>query len=153
MNIALIILMIIVGVILLLLEVFVLPGFIAGIIGFALIGVGVWQAFVLSTGTGFLVLVCTLVASILIIFIAMKSKTWNKVALHDEIDGKTNVIDIDKIQIGDKGIAVSRLAPMGKAFINEQYYEVSTLGEFVDHQQQIEVIRIDGNKIIVKQIN
>ncbi|MDR2083938.1 MAG: hypothetical protein LBP67_02970 [Bacteroidales bacterium] len=153
MSIALIILLIVVGMILLLLEVLVLPGFIAGIIGLGLIGVAIWQGFVISTATGFIVLICTLLVSIAIIFIAMKSKTWNKVALHSEIKSKANVIDLDEIKVGDKGNSVSRLAPMGKAFINEKYYEVGTLGEFVDHQKPIEVIKIDGNKIIVKQIN
>jgi len=154
MNLALIILLIVVGLVLLILEVLVLPGAVAGIIGIALIAVSVWQAFMISTSMGFIILISTLLLSIIVVILAMKSKTWNKVTLHDEIDGKMNVIGEDEIKVGDQGTSVSRLAPMGKAFFNGKYFEVSTLGEFVDHQQTLEVIRIvDGNKIIVKQIN
>lgn len=145
--------MILVGVILLLLEVLVLPSGIAGVVGLAMIGVAIWQSFVLSTTTGIVVSVVTLVVSILSVVITMKSKTWNRAALHNEIDGKANDVNISKLSIGEKGKAVSRLAPMGKAMLGDEYYEVATLGEFVDHNSDIEIIKIDGNKIIVKQIN
>ena len=153
MTISIVILLIIVGIILLLLEVLVLPGGITGIIGLLVIAFAIWQAFVMSTTTGVIVLVATLVVSVTMAAIALKYKTWSKISLNTEIDGKTNVVLDTDIKIGDKGVAVSRLAPMGKAQFNGKYFEVATLGEFVDHTTEIEVIKIDGNKIIVKQIN
>jgi uncharacterized protein with WD repeat len=41
---------------------------------------------------------------------------------------------------------------MGKAEFNNEFYEVSTLSEFVDQDKKIEIIRISGNKIFIKTI-
>jgi membrane-bound ClpP family serine protease len=62
-----------------------------------------------------------------------------------------NTLD-DILSPGDRGKSISRLAPMGKALINNEYYEVSTNGEFVDENQPIEVIKIEGSRVLVKKI-
>jgi membrane-bound ClpP family serine protease len=41
---------------------------------------------------------------------------------------------------------------MGKAKIKNNYFEVSSLGEFIDNGEEIEIINIENNKIYVKQI-
>jgi membrane-bound ClpP family serine protease len=72
--------------------------------------------------------------------------------LHTEVDGKANLIDRNTVNPGDVGKTVSRLIPMGKALINNEYYEVSTFGEVIDPGQEIEVVKIENNKIFVKLI-
>jgi membrane-bound ClpP family serine protease len=42
---------------------------------------------------------------------------------------------------------------IGKALINNEYYEVHSLGEYVDPQTPIVVIRVEFNRIIVKPKN
>lgn len=142
-----------VGFLFLLLEILVLPGTnIAGILGFVLIGVGIWQAYAVYGGAaGTITLGITFVLSFISLYFALKSKTWKKAALNKNIDSKVNVIDMQKIKPGDKGITVSRLAPMGKANFNEEYYEVKTTGEFYDPGTKIEVVKIEFNKILVKK--
>ena len=71
--------------------------------------------------------------------------------LNSKIEGKTNVIDENKIKAGDTGKTTSRLSPAGKAIINGDYYEVHTQSEFMDPGTEIEIIKIDFNKIYVKQ--
>jgi membrane-bound ClpP family serine protease len=100
---------------------------------------------------GHLVLTGTFVMTVLILFLSLRSKTWKRLALSDEIDGKVNVIDLEKVKPGAKGKTVSRLAPMGKALINGEYYEVSTDGDFIDQQTEVVITRIEHNKIIVKR--
>ncbi len=151
----LIIALILFGLILLVLEALVLPGAISGIIGFILIVVATWQAFAtFGTKAGLLLLLGILLMSTLLIILVFRSKTWNKVTLHSKVEGKsgvnTNIKDL--LKIGDKGVAISRIAPMGKAKINNEYFEVSSLGEFIDNGNNIEVINIENNKIFVKQI-
>lgn len=144
--------LIIVGFLFLLLEILVLPGTnIAGVLGFVLIGIGVWQSFVMyGNVAGVITLGSTMILSFITLYYALKSQTWKKAALNKEIKGKVNVIDPEKIKTGDKGKTVSRLAPMGKAFINGEYYEVKTDGEFVDQNTEIIISKIEFNKITVK---
>jgi len=146
--------LILVGFLFLLLEILVLPGTnIAGVIGFVLIAIGVWQAYA-SFGAlaGSLTLGGCIVFSIGGLYVSLKSGTWKRASLKSNIDGKVNLVDADKVKVGDTGKAISRLAPMGKAMINNEYYEVKTLGEYLDPGTEIEVISIEFNKITVKPI-
>jgi hypothetical protein len=41
---------------------------------------------------------------------------------------------------------------MGKAIFRDKFFEVSTNTEFIDPDVEIEILKIEGKKIIVKQI-
>jgi membrane-bound ClpP family serine protease len=144
---------ILIGLIFLALEILVIPGVgVAGVIGFILIAVGVWQAYAShGLAAGHSVLGGTLALTVLTLVLSLRSKTWRRLALSTSIDSKVNVIDETKIKPGDTGKTVSRLAPMGKAIINDEFYEVSTNGDFIDQQTEITVLKIEFNKIIVKR--
>ncbi|PLW97162.1 MAG: hypothetical protein C0593_09245, partial [Marinilabiliales bacterium] len=73
-------------------------------------------------------------------------------SLNNSISGKVNVIDEQAVKVGDNGVPVGRLAPMGKAEINGNYYEVKTQGDFLDQNTPVEVIKIEFNTIYVKPI-
>ncbi|HCT71055.1 MAG: NfeD family protein [Lentimicrobium sp.] len=153
MSLTLIIILIIAGLLFLLLEVLVIPGTtVVGIAGFALIIFSVWESYnVFGSPTGHFVLLGTIFFTILTIYLALKSKTWNRIMLKTEISGKVNEIDSTKVQAGDSGISVSRLTPGGKALINDEYYEVHTNGEFIDQESEIVVTHLADNKIFVKR--
>ncbi|MBC8488159.1 MAG: NfeD family protein [Bacteroidetes bacterium] len=144
--------LIIVGFLFLLLEILVLPGTnIAGILGFVMIGLGVWQAYAMHGAiSGTITLGATVILSLFALYFALKSKTWKKATLKKEINSRVNVIDEQRIKVGDTGIAISRINPMGKAMINGEYYEVKSTGEFIDDNTELEIIKIDHNKITVK---
>jgi len=139
----------------LLLEVLVIPGAgVAGIIGFALMVAGIWLSFSREgTQEGYITLAVTVVLNLVIILLALRSKTWKKAMLSTSIDSKVRTIDLQKIHIGDKGKTISRCAPMGKAIFNDTFYEVSSYSDFIDQEQDIEIMKISGNKIFIKQIN
>jgi membrane-bound ClpP family serine protease len=143
-----------VGFLFLLLEILVLPGTnIAGVVGFVLLAIGIWQAYAVYGGmAGTITLLGTLFLSALTLYYALKSKTWSKAALKKNIDSKVNLVDAEKIKSGDRGKTVSRLAPMGKAEFGGEYYEVNALGQFIDPGTDIEVVKIENNKITVKKI-
>lgn len=149
-----IIILILVGILMLLIEILVIPGSgVAGIIGFGLMVAGIWIAYT-SEGVreGHITLAITLSVNVIGLLLALRSKTWNKAMLHTEIDGKTRTIDLDLIKVGDKGKTISRCAPMGKAIFNNQFYEVSAYSDFIDQEKDIEITKISGNKIFIKQI-
>lgn len=143
-----------VGFLFLLLEVLVLPGTnIAGVLGFILLAIGIWQAFAVYGGlAGTITLLVTLLLSGVTLYYALKSRTWKKAALNKNIDSKVNLIDTEKIKPGDKGKTISRLAPMGKAEFAGEFVEVTTMSQFMDPGVDIEIVKIENNQIIVKKI-
>jgi membrane-bound ClpP family serine protease len=147
----LIIILIFLGVIFLLLEVLVIPGTtVAGIVGFAMIFVGLWQAYA-SKGImeGHITLGSTLVVTAITLYFSFKAGTWKRMALKTTIDGKMDQLEGITIKEGDTGNTVSRLAPSGKALINNEIVEVHTFGEFIDQEVEITVISVKDNKIFV----
>jgi len=144
--------LIIIGLIFLILEILVVPGTtVVGIVGFILMGIGLWQTYIVyGTPIGHYVLGGSMLLTIGALGLSLRSKTWNRAMLHTSIDSKANVYDLAKINIGDAGTTVSRLAPMGKAIINDEYYEVRSSGEFLDQETEVIVTKIEFNKIYVK---
>jgi len=147
----LIIILIALGVLFLLLEVLVIPGTtFAGIVGFALVFVGLWQAYA-SKGIveGHITLGATLIVTVITLYYSFKAGTWRRMALKTTVDGKMDQLDGIFIKEGDEGTSISRLAPSGKAMFNNELVEVHTYGEFIDQEKEIIVISVKDNKIIV----
>ncbi len=149
-----IIILILVGLALLVLEILVVPGTgVAGIIGFAVMAAGIWMAYTRQgVQAGHITLVVTLGVNLVGLVLALRSKTWKNAMLKTEINSKVNTIDSANLKVGDRGTTIGRCAPMGKAIFNEKFIEVNAMEEFVDPETEIEIIKISGNKIFIKQI-
>ncbi len=147
-----IIILIVVGMLFLLLEILVIPGStVVGVVGFILIAIGVWQSYaVYGTPSGHYVLAGVLVLTVTLLGLSLRSKTWSRVMLRAEVDSRANVIEKNTVKVGDRGVTVSRLAPSGKILINDRYYEAKTVGEFIDQQTEVKVIKIEHNQIFVQ---
>jgi membrane-bound ClpP family serine protease len=151
-----IIILIIVGLLLLLVETLLLPGFaVTGILGIVAMGAACWLAFTrLGNTAGIIVtIVCILLAAALLIWV-MRSSTWKKATLNTKIDSKVDVNAGQKaIAVGSKGTTVTRLAPMGMVrFEDGTKAEVSSAEGFVDPGCEVEVCAIEGEKIFIKKI-
>lgn len=59
---------------------------------------------------------------------------------------------VDQISVGATGISESSLRPTGKATIAGNYIDVVSDGSYIDHGQPIEVVRVAGSRIIVRQV-
>ena len=148
-----IIALILIGIIFVILEILVVPGIVVGVLGVSLIILGLYESFIrYGSNAGYLTILGTIIFSLLAAFLIFRSKTWHKLMLHTESDSKFNVIEEDKIKAGDRGKAVSKLAVGGKALINDEYYEVHSTGDYIDAGSEIEVVKKDGNKILVKKV-
>ncbi len=144
---------ILIGLIFMVLEILVFPGQgVAGIIGLVLIGVAIWQTYTnIGNTAGHITLAGTIFLSVIFLIIALRSKTWKRIMLSSNIDGKVNVIEDKSVKVGDTGKAISRFNPAGKALINDDYFEVHTYGEYLDPDTEIVVVKKEFNKIYVKQ--
>jgi len=54
------------------------------------------------------------------------------------------------VQVGETGIAISRLAPIGNANFSGNVVEVKSLSGFIDVGSEIEAISVSENEILVK---
>ncbi len=154
MTIFTIILLIVLGLVLLLIEFAVIPGVtIAGIGGFLLLGGSVYIAFSeLGTIPGFITLAAVLIASPILIFYFFKSRTGKKMILNKNIEGKVELINLEKLAVGNTGKTIGRLAPMGKIKVNGEIVEAQSTGIFIDHNSEIKIIKIESSKIIVEPL-
>ena len=153
MSVALIIILIVVGLTLMVVEVVVLPGItVAGIAGTLLIGCGVYLTFKWFGGTaGTYALIGTGVLFVVFLVYALRAKTWDRLSLHSEIDGRVNVVDTNDIKTGDKGMTVSRLAPIGKILIHDKIMEGKSEFGLIDENREIEVVHVNESTIIVQE--
>ncbi len=142
------------GILLLLLEILFVPGTtIVGVGGIILLGIGIYLAYnQLGSTAGHLSLASSVAVVFLSLVVLLKGKTWQRMALDTTIEGK-GVQQLEKlVAIGERGKTISRLNPVGKALFGEKILEVSTTGSFVGEDENIEVVKIDQNRIKVKII-
>ncbi len=154
MTIFIIILLLVLGVVLILLEFFVLPGItVAGIAGVVMILGGIYLSYHhYGSNTGHLTVLGSVIFSVLSLWIALKSGTWNRIMLKTEIDSKVEKLEEDMVAIGDEGICLSRLAPMGQVRIKNHIIEAKSTGLYIDEKTPIVVIKIVDKVIVVKPI-
>ena len=154
MSVTLIIVLIVIGLALLIVEVVVLPGItVSGIAGVLLIGCSIFLTFKWFGSTaGTYALIGTSILFIIFLIYALRAKTWDRLSLHSEIDGKVNVVDTNDIKHGDKGTTVSRLAPIGKVLIHGKIMEGKSEFGLIDENKEIEVVQVSESTIIVQEI-
>ena len=155
MNILIILLLIFLGIVLLLIEFTILPGItIAGIGGVLLFAYSIYMAFS-SYGSlvGFLTLGFVLVAAPTLVVMLFKGKAGKKMVLSTVLTGIANQIDHEKVKIGDIGVTIGRLAPMGKIKVNGEVVEVRSTGTFVDPGEKVRIIQIEKSQITVEPLN
>ncbi len=147
--------LILLGIVLFLMEVLVIPGIgFAGIGAFVLIGLGVMLSYQhYGNEVGNYTLIGSLMFFAGMTYYALRAKTWKRLTLESSIDSKVNVLEKEEVNIGDEGIAVSRLAPMGRVMIKNKVYEGKSSGEYVTENTPVVIVKVNGSNIIVKPIN
>lgn len=150
----LVIILIAAGLIFMLAEILIFPGVgISGILGVASLAGGCWYTFDKFGNTAGVIVICICVVLIITaVVIALRAKTWNKLALKTKIVSKAGQ-DETAVSVGNKGVTVTRLAPMGTARINGKTYEVKSEKGLLDAEIEVEVSMVDDGKIYVKKLN
>jgi len=158
-----------IGVALLFLEAFVIPGFgIAGIAGI----ICILTSFVLSLVghigridfTDLLNAITLVGISFILGFVLVlpvlkflpKSKTFRKLILDTEEKTKEGFRSSPKEYeqfLGKTGMAVSTLRPAGIGRFGNKRLDVVADGEFIEMDSQIKVVKVEGYKILVKKIS
>ena len=58
-----------------------------------------------------------------------------------------------KLKIGDRGVALSRLAPAGKVEIGGELFEARSVDVYIDQRSDVEVVGFENFTVMVKKIN
>ena len=142
-----------VAIVLFLLEIFLLPGITIAGVGGALFAIGgIIYAYSIGTVTGHITLIGSIVLFVGFFAWLLRAKSFQRVALNTNVDSTLTSTRDMGLQVGDKGIALSRLAPIGKARFGDTTVEAKTQGDFIDEQTPIVIIRLDGYNVVVESI-
>ncbi len=150
-----IIALILLGIFLFLIEFLIIPGItVAGIGGTVLLGGGIYLAFEkFGNEVGFTFLIGSFLASVVILAISLRAKTWKRVMLNTTVLGNANENPPkDSLFPGDKGVTLTRLGPIGKVKVNGIVAEGKSTGGYINPHTEIEVVKISGYQVIVKPI-
>jgi len=142
------------GLSLVIIEIIFVPGTtLVGIMGFLFQVAGVYLGFeYFDKTTAWGILIGSVVLSVAAVVLTLRTRAWERFSLKRTLQDKVNEGLTTELGVGDTGITTSVLRPIGKAEIKDAEYEVSTIGNYLDTGQNIEIIKIEGNKIIVKPI-
>jgi membrane-bound serine protease (ClpP class) len=153
------------GLTLLALEMFVLPGFgIAGVLGIAallgglglsMVGAGAtWETMALAAGRVALALALAIGAAVALLPFLPRLPFGRGLVLKTEMvarEGFASPPESDRRWLGKRGLVTSPLRPAGIAYIDGERLDVVSDGEFLEAGQPIEVVRVDGNRIVVRR--
>ncbi len=150
-----VIILIVLGILLFVIEFLLVPGVtVAGIGGLVLTVFGVYKAFNdFGASTGIWVLIGTLLLSVFTIAMSLRARTWKRLMLNTNISGTVDHdITEDQIKAGDRGSALTRLAPMGKVLVNDIVREAKSTEGYIEAHADIEVVSVEGTRISVKPV-
>lgn len=156
MNLFLLILIILVGLVFIFIEIFLIPGTsILTILGVGVVAIGVFLGYSEFGNTaGNLLFIGSIIGTGILLYIGYKRIRSKKWALFETIDGKVNVEDISGFKIGEIGISITALRPEGLVIFNNEIRQtVYSLGEYIDKNSEVKIVKIDQNKIFVKPVN
>ena len=160
------------GIVLLLVEIFVIPGFgIAGIAGLILIMSGlalslVYNDFFDFTFTNptaiksafvrvFFSIIGAIVAAIIIGGRFVKTRSFGKLVLDSEQNTEEGFTVKDESYqqlIGEEGVALTDLKISGRIKIGDERYEAITMGEFLEAGTKVKVKNYRGTTLVVEEV-
>jgi membrane-bound serine protease (ClpP class) len=160
------VLLVAIGLVLLTVEVFVTPGFgIAGALGLmaliaglglSLVGAGAtWQVVLRAVGQVVVSLLLAIAASLAMLRFLPRLPFGRRLILETELgtgEGFASAAAVDLMWLGKRGTAASTLRPAGIATLEGERVDVVSDGEFIEVGEPITVVKVDSNRIVVRQL-
>lgn len=138
-------------------EIFVPGGMLGTIGGLALIGAVITGFMAFGPVGGMFasaaILILVVVTIILWLKIFPNTKLGKKITVTNDLSTAKSSMDGIENLLDKEGEASSDLRPSGYAIIDGKRVDVVTEGGMISKGQTIKVVKIDGNRVIVKQIN
>lgn len=161
------VLLVAVGLVLLTVEIFVTPGFglagtlglvaLLGGLGLSLVGSGAtWEVILGAAGQVVVSLLVAIAASLAMLRFLPRLPFGRRLVLATELgtgEGFASAAAGDLMWLGKRGTAASALRPAGIATLEGDRVDVVSDGEFIDAGEPITVVKVDGNRIVVRQLH
>jgi membrane-bound serine protease (ClpP class) len=153
------------GIVLLLVELLVIPGFgVAGVLGILAVAAGLVMSMTGEGSTPQLLaavamrvgfaLVLALVLSLVLLRFVTRLPGGRRLVLQTQLDaqrGYAATVDAEAALLGRQGLARSTLRPSGIAEFDGRRVDVVTEGEMIDAGEPLVVTRVDGNRVVVRR--
>lgn len=167
------ILIFVAGLILIVLEIFVVPGFgITGILGIIFSFAGLVLSMLFNTGFNFemsgtgaltqsvLIVLCAFIISIAVMFAFFgrftKSKLFKTISLetaeHASEGYSSTMFSNPENMLGKTGIAMSDLRPAGKVEIDDNYFDAQSEGDYILKGEKVKVIQVMNSFVVVRKV-
>lgn len=146
-----IIAIILLGLLLIFLEIFFIPGTtLFGVAGGValLIGIILMYAYY-GKEYGNITLASSSIAVLLAVVLGFKLIQSNKLAMKAEITAKVNNETLPPVEVGAEGVTITELRPNGKASFSHHKTEVYSTGDYIARGTTVVIAKISGNKIFV----
>lgn len=150
-----IVLLLVLGALFLMAELVLLPGVsVGGILALACDAAAAYFAFVwYGTTAGWITIGVIFAVAIVVTIFSLRAKTWQRLSLRQQITSSSmDTPQEHDVKVGDRGVAVTRLAPMGKVEINGRTYEAKSATELIDQQLEVEVTGFENFNVLVKKV-
>ncbi|MBW2509798.1 MAG: NfeD family protein [Deltaproteobacteria bacterium] len=146
-----IIVVLVIGFLLLFTEVAVVPGFgVAGILGVLALGAGAVAAWTeLGPFWGGVTGGVSVVAAFIMLLWLPKSRAGRKMVLEHSQAHAASQKDRREL-LGRRGVTVTPLRPSGRVRFGSDEVDVVTEGEYIDRQQEVEVMTVEGARVVVR---
>ncbi|MDO9116497.1 MAG: NfeD family protein [Nitrospira sp.] len=155
-----------IGLILLVVEIFLLPGFglfgalgiaaLLGGLGLSLVGTGAtWAVVLYALGQVIAAVLLAGVLALALLRVVPRLPFGRKLILDTALSaagGYASPPESDSRWLGTRGTAASTLRPAGVAHFDHERVDVVTEGEYIEAGAAIEVIRVEGNRIVVRRL-
>ena len=152
------------GLVLLVEEIFVTPGFgVAGLLGIgavlgglglSVVGAGAtWDVILRAGGRVAASLLLALVGAVVMLRALPRLPFGRRLVLEQTLTaqaGYASAPESDRQWVGKRGTSVSPLRPAGIAEFDGERVDVVSEGDFIDAGQSVDVLRVDGNRIVVR---
>ncbi len=159
----------VIGVVLILVELFVLPGFgLAGITGIMLVLLGLVASLVGNVGLSFpplmrftpaIVTVASALAMLVLLMITMgrmlpRSSRFGALVLTPALSSASGYTSAETHSeyLGRTGMTLTPLRPSGAMALGEKRVDVITAGEFIEKGVEVKVVDVRGNRVEVRAV-
>lgn len=124
-----------------------MPGVVMGLVGTAAIGVSVVFGFKEHWAIGLGQLVLALIVGPAMVYIGVR-----RLALRSTLEGGVSFAQDYSPLVGKEGDTHTELRPAGIVVIEGKKVDVVTGGELVERGKRVRVVKVEGNRIVVRAL-
>lgn len=95
-------------------------------------------------------------SSLLFLKMFKHREMWSKLTLKDRLTEEAGYSSMNKDYeqlLGEKGVTLNALRPVGTIEVHEKHYSAISNGQWIGKGQSIRIIQVDGTRILVEQVD